>query len=242
MNKSKTFMTGKWEDLIISTFEVNQDLLKKYLPNNTELDLYKDKALISMVAFSFTKVKFFGIKIPFHQQFGQINFRFYVKSKINQTKGVVFIREFAPKPIIAFIANKIYNEPFYYRNVHRNKTETEHNIALNYTYKNIEIKATASSETQDLKENTLEQFVVDRYIAFVKKNKTETYQYKINHNPWKLYNTETVNTDKAILTMLPTAFNKAKLISTYVVDGSSISVEKGILQQSMNNRLLNLTT
>jgi hypothetical protein len=42
--------------------------------------------------------------------------------------------------------------------------------------------------------------------------------------------------------MLPRAFKKAKQISAYVVDGSSISVEKGILQHSMNNTLLNLTT
>ncbi len=242
MNKSKTFMTGNWEDLIISTFEVSKNSLENYLPNNTELDLYNGKALISMVAFSFTKVKFFGVKIPFHQQFGQINFRFYVKSKIDGTIGVVFIREFAPKPMMAFIANKIYNEPFFYRKIHRNKTVSEHKVVLNYRYKNIDIKATSSLETQGLKENTLDHFVVDRYIAFVKKNNTETYQYKINHKPWKLYKTETVSTDKAILTMLPIAFKNAKQISTYVVDGSSISVEKGILQQSMNNTLLNLTT
>lgn len=241
MKSIKIFMTGKWEDLIILTFEVNQDLLEKYLPNGTELDLYDGKALISSVAFTFSEVNFFGIKIPFHQQFGQINFRFYVKSKINQTKGVVFIREFAPKPIIAFVANKVYNEPFFYRKIHRKKTVSEGEIVLNYTYENIKIKAKASIETKGLKENTLDHFVVDRYVAFVKKNKKETYQYKINHKPWELYNTKTIIIDKAILTMLPTAFNKAKLISSYFVNGSSISVEKGILQHSINNTLLNLT-
>ena len=115
--KTNRFMTGNWEDLIISTFEVEQEILEKYLPNGTELDLYQGRALISMVAFTFSKVKFFGVKVPFHQQFGEINYRFYVKSIINGTKGVVFIKEYAPKPIIAVIANGIYNEPFFYKNL-----------------------------------------------------------------------------------------------------------------------------
>ena len=69
------------------------------------------------MAFTFSKVRFFGIKIPFHQKFGQINFRFYVKSKIDGTKGVVFIKEFAPKPLIALIANLFYNEPYQYKKI-----------------------------------------------------------------------------------------------------------------------------
>ena len=55
MKRTNTFMTGKWEDLIISTFEVEQEILEKYLPNGTELDLYQSKALLVWLHLRFLK-------------------------------------------------------------------------------------------------------------------------------------------------------------------------------------------
>jgi uncharacterized protein YqjF (DUF2071 family) len=225
-------MTGNWEDLIISTFEIEKEVLESYLPFNTEVDLFNGKALMSVVAFTFSKVKFFGLKVPFHQNFGQINFRFYAKSKTNGAKGVVFIREFAPKPIIALIANHIYNEPFYFRNIRFKKTKSTKNKVINYSHKNMAIKATTSTSTQSLTKASLDEFIVDRYIAFVKNSKTKTLQYKIFHKPWKLFQSINVDINKNIISMLPEKFKNAKYIKTCVVDGSSVSIEKGILQNS----------
>jgi len=187
-----------------------------------------------MVAFTFSKVKFFGVKVPFHQQFGEINFRFYVKSIIEGTKGVVFIKEYAPKPIMAMIANGVYNEPFFYKNIGREKEITDEELSMKYSFPNGKFTATAQKETRELQENTLEHFIVDRYIAFVKSRSTKTYQYQINHKPWKLYTSSNIEIDKNSLSLLPSEFKNGKLIASYFVDGSEISVEKGILQQEIN--------
>ncbi|PCJ93196.1 MAG: hypothetical protein COA50_14260 [Flavobacteriaceae bacterium] len=240
MKPSNIFMTGNWEDLIISTFEIDKNILEKYLPYDTELDLYHGKALLSTVAFTFSKVSFYGIKVPFHQQFGQLNFRIYVKSKIDGEKGVVFLKEFAPKPLIAFVASTFYNEPYQYKKIRSTKSILENQINMEYAYKNIHIQATANRLTRSLKENTLEHFIVDRYIAFIKGSETKTYQYTIGHKPWKLYNVKTSYTDDSVLSLLPHEFNNAKLISTYFVDGSEVTVRKGVLQQS--NMIQNIVT
>ncbi|MCF6279592.1 MAG: DUF2071 domain-containing protein [Flavobacteriaceae bacterium] len=236
--KTKTFMTGNWEDLIISTFEVDSKILEKYLPNGTELDLYQGKALISMVAFTFSKVKFFGVKVPFHQLFGEINYRFYVKSIIEGTRGVVFIKEYAPKPIIAVIANGVYNEPFFYKNIGREKETIGEKLSMQYSFPNGKVTVVSQKETRGLKENTLEHFIVDRYTAFVKSRNTKTYQYQINHKPWRLYKSSNIKIDKNSLSLLPSEFKNGKLIASYFVDGSEISVEKGILQQEKNNNFV----
>ncbi|EDP72156.1 hypothetical protein FBALC1_13682 [Flavobacteriales bacterium ALC-1] len=235
MKQKKIFMTGNWEDLIITTFEVKKEILQPYLPHNTELDLFNGKALMSMVAFTFSKVKFFGFKIPLHQNFGQINFRFYAKSKINGAKGVVFIKEFAPKPIIALIANKLYNEPFFFKNIGLNKSVSQNKKNIRYTYKDFEVKATTAKTTKPLIKSSFNEFIVDRYIAFVKKSKTKTFQYKIYHKPWELYQSATTEIHRNIISLLPKAFRKAKYLKTVVVDGSSVSVEKGILQHTLNS-------
>lgn len=233
LGSSNIFMTGNWQDLIISTYEVDQSILKKYLPKNTELDLFNGKALMSIVAFTFSNVKFFGIKIPFHQKFGQINFRFYVKSKINGAKGVVFIKEFAPKPLIALTANIFYNEPYFTKKI-RLRTNTNCNTkTIKYSYKQMDVAAEIKSSTHSLNKNSLEECVVDRYIAFVKNRTGKTLQYRIRHRPWKLYNTIHAAVNDDLISLLPKTFQNIKHLKTYVVDGSSVLVEKGILQHSL---------
>ncbi|NRD20989.1 DUF2071 domain-containing protein [Winogradskyella eckloniae] len=233
-HSNNIFMTGHWEDLIISTFEVDKEILESYLPNNTELDLYNGKALMSMVAFTFSKVNFFGVKIPFHQHFGQINFRFYAKSTVDGTKGVVFIREFAPKPLIALTANLCYNEPYFYKNIKVRTTKHKAHRTLKYSYKSMQIAADVSHKTTALTEKSFDKFIVDRYIAFVKQHKTKTMQYKIQHRPWKIVQAFTIHNNNNIISMLPKVFKNAKYIKTCVVDGSFVSVEQGQLQPNRN--------
>ncbi len=240
--KKKVFMTGNWENLIIKTFSCDASILEKYLPNNVTLDLYQNKALFSMVAFTFSKVNFFGFKIPLHQSFGEINFRCYVKSKIDGTKGVVFIKEFAPKPVMASIANVIYKEPFYYKNIKYTCKKSKYSTKISYFFKTHKkwqsIFADVQNKTKKLKNNSLQYFIVDRYIAFVKGTNNRTYEYKINHKPWQLFAVTKTDISKEILNLLPKTFHKATIVATYVVDGSSISVEKGILQPQTNLALI----
>jgi uncharacterized protein YqjF (DUF2071 family) len=55
MNKKKQtiFLSASWKNLIMINYEVNSEILKKYLPIHTELDLYKGKAIVSIVGFMF---------------------------------------------------------------------------------------------------------------------------------------------------------------------------------------------
>ncbi|GAA4238578.1 hypothetical protein GCM10022291_29580 [Postechiella marina] len=243
MATSNIFMTGNWKNLIMSTYQVNSKILEPYLPKDTEIDLYKGKALISMVAFTFSKVRFFGIPVPFHQEFGQINFRFYVKSKIDGSKGVVFIKEFAPKPLIAWVGNLIYNEPYHYKKIYFNITKKSNNATIRYTHKTIKIVAKNTLKTQKLKPESINHFVVDRYIAFIKNSKKKTVKYTINHKPWLLIQTKTITVNNKILDLLPSKFKEAKHITSCFVDGSYVTVAKGVLQPTfLKQKSLVVTT
>lgn len=225
--KNEVFMKGNWQDLIIKTYTFSPNILEHYIPNDVYLDLYQNKALFSMVAFTFSKVKFFDFKIPFHQQFGEINFRVYVKSKLSGKKGVVFLKEFAPKPIMSCIARFIYNEPFFYRNIKQSSTKDKIDYSFKVNNQKISINAKINREIKNVTKSTLQKFIVDRYIAFVKGKKT--LEYKIKHKPWKVINKLSDNIPNDVLNLLPKPFKNSKEISTYVIDGSSVEVEKGIL-------------
>lgn len=222
-------MNCEWKDLIMSSFEVEKSILEPYLPNDTEIDLFQGKALISLVAFTFSKIKFFGLKIPFHQRFGQMNFRFYAKSKVDGSRGVVFIKVFAPKHLIAFIGNKIYNEPYFFKPINFKKSKNNEIICIEYNNNHTTIKAKATYKTEKLTKNTLKHFIVERYIAYIKNKKNKTIRYNIYHKPWKIHHTESSHYDKELLKLLPNNFKNLKHIATYLVNGSEVNVEKGMM-------------
>ena len=238
-NNNSIFMRGRWENLIIRTYKCGQTALQKYLPKDVELDLWQGEALVSMVAFNFSKVNFFGIKVPFHQDFAQINFRTYVKSKKDGTKGVLFLRELAPKPIIALMANLVYNEPFYFLNVKNKYSSNPKGQQMMYHFKRGQktgkVVIQAAKKALDLTTGTLAKFTVDRYVSFVKSTfSTLANRYDIGHRPWKRYAVEQIDFDDNILDLLPKDITQSlhkTALSTYFVDGSAVEVSTRTREQ-----------
>ena len=101
------FLTAEWRKLAIINYEVNPEILEKYLPNGVELDFWDGKCLTSVVGFMFLNTQLLGISVPFHRNFEELNLRFYVKKWENQQwkRGVVFIKEIVPKKALSIIAN-----------------------------------------------------------------------------------------------------------------------------------------
>src|SRR6185369_1491690 len=85
-----------------------------YVPARTELDVWNGRHLVSVVGFQFLRTRVLGIPIPFHRNFEEVNLRFYVRRKVDDgwRRGVVFIKEIVPRAAIAFMARKLYNEPY----------------------------------------------------------------------------------------------------------------------------------
>ena len=102
-----TFLTARWENLIMANYEVNPDVLLPYLPKGVELDFFDGKTYVSLVGFMFKKTKIFHIPIPFLGTFEEVNLRFYVKRTEGDTikRGVVFINETVPSQLVAWLAN-----------------------------------------------------------------------------------------------------------------------------------------
>ena len=113
-NKNKSFLKAKWRKLVMVNYEVNPEILEKYVPNGTELDFFEGKCYVSLVGFMFLNTRLLGVKIPFHSNFEEVNLRFYVKREVEGEvkRGVVFIKEIVPKPAITFVANTIYKEKY----------------------------------------------------------------------------------------------------------------------------------
>src|SRR5687768_15768896 len=108
------FLTAAWRWLAVLNYDVDARLLAPLLPRGTELDLWHGQAVVSLVGFRFLDTRLRGWPIPFHQQFDEINLRFYVRRREAEgwRRGVVFVREVAPKAAVMCVANWLYHENY----------------------------------------------------------------------------------------------------------------------------------
>ena len=109
----RPFLTASWQDLAIITYAVPRALLEPRVPRGLELDDRNGQVFASLVAFDFRDCCVRGVRWPGCVNFPEINLRFYVREKAGQKRrGVVFVREFVPSRLTAWVARTIYNEPY----------------------------------------------------------------------------------------------------------------------------------
>src|SRR5262249_58326885 len=89
---------------------VPDDRPRPALPPGLELDRRDGRAFASLVAFDFLDTRVLGVPWPGYRNFPEVNLRFYVRR--GGERGVVFVREFVPARLVAWLARQIYNEPY----------------------------------------------------------------------------------------------------------------------------------
>jgi uncharacterized protein YqjF (DUF2071 family) len=106
----RKFLTADWNTILMLNYAVDASLLERFVPAGTELDLFEGKTYLSLVGFEFNHTRIFGLPVPFHQSFEEVNLRFYVKRL--SKRGVVFIRELVPRYAVAAVARFAFNENY----------------------------------------------------------------------------------------------------------------------------------
>ncbi|MBX7151425.1 DUF2071 domain-containing protein [bacterium] len=183
------FLTAQWLRLINITYAVSPEILKPHLPSGLELDLRDGKAFVSFVAFDFADTRVLSFKIPYHVNFPEVNLRYYANYK--GRRGVVFLREFVPRFWIAFVADRIYNEPYQAIAMHSTFDETSDSLSISHRL--IKNKKTSSVEVKADKntfipsDNSVEHFFKEHDVGFGRTKKGETLWYRVEHPVWEVH-------------------------------------------------------
>jgi uncharacterized protein len=189
---AKTFLSARWENLIMANYAVNPEVLIPYLPKGVELDFYDGKAMVSLVGFMFIKTSLFRIPIPLMGTFEEVNLRFYVKRIDGDEikRGVVFINETVPYKPVAWIANKLYKE-HYIAIPTKNKIQINtENQLIHYSWKINqqwnEINVNTAIENNEMIPNSVEEFIFEHYFGYTKISEEVSQEYSVNHPRWKV--------------------------------------------------------
>ncbi|KAA3625289.1 MAG: DUF2071 domain-containing protein [Flavobacterium sp.] len=235
-----SFLTAEWRKLLLVNYEIEPDLLKPYLPYKTELDSWNGIHYVSLVGFMFLNTKVFGLKVPFHVNFEEINLRFYVRHHDgnNWKRGVVFIKELVPKPLISFIANTLYNEHYASRKMYHSWKENADSLNIHYGFfeagEEQSMQVTASRLPVEIPGNTETEFITEHYWGYSSISGKKTTQYEVTHPRWLAYEVKDYKVDMDFDRVYGESFgilNKRKPRSVMLAEGSSITVEsKSILK------------
>jgi uncharacterized protein YqjF (DUF2071 family) len=185
------FLKAEWRKLAIINYEINPNIILKYLPEGTELDFYKGKCYVSLVGFMFLNTKLLGLPIPFHRNFEEVNLRFYVKKKENGVwkRGVAFIKEIVPKPALSFVANSVYKENYHTMPMKNLIHEGEDELLIRYSWKDKSwhsIQVTAESTARSMEVGSEFEFITEHYWGFTRKE-GRTSEYEVCHPKWDYY-------------------------------------------------------
>jgi uncharacterized protein YqjF (DUF2071 family) len=112
MEPQRVFMTAEWVNLVMMNYSVDPGLLEPLVPHGTILDHFDGKVYVSLIGFEFNRSRIYGVPIPFHQSFEEVNLRFYVRR--GEKRGAAFIKELVPKRAVAAIARFAFNENYSY--------------------------------------------------------------------------------------------------------------------------------
>lgn len=188
MKEPKVFLTARWQDLILITYDVDPDILKPFIPPGLEPDTIDGRGFLSLVAFDFLDTKIKGLKIPFHVNFPEINLRIYVKN--NERRGVVFVREFVPRAVIPLVANLLYNEKYEAIPMH-SKVEKGESIKINHTiekeHKEFSIDLEAENKPYLPESDSTPHFFKEHEWGFGTSRGGKLLIYRVEHPFWDVY-------------------------------------------------------
>ena len=132
---NRLFLSARWEYLAMFNYLVDPQILQKHVPPGTEIDYFDGKALVSIVGFLFNDTKVLGIRWPFHVNFEEANLRYYIRrfDGSQWRRGVGFVSEIVPKPLVASMANLLYNEHYSTAKMSHQIIENSDNLLVEYS-------------------------------------------------------------------------------------------------------------
>ena len=189
------FLTAVWSDLILLSYAVPDEALTPYLTPGLELDRWEGSAWCSMVGFNFEHARVLGWSIPYPRtlcDFPEVNLRFYARQ--GDRRGVVFIRELAPSPLVCTLAKMLYNEPYTAVPMSSRVTEigdlrrVRHDFVVDGLPQMMAV--TARRPAKEPPQNSFDNWVKEQTAGFGRSRRGALTAYRVWHPTWRTYTIE----------------------------------------------------
>ncbi|MGD8860071.1 MAG: DUF2071 domain-containing protein [Myxococcales bacterium] len=235
--QGRAFLTARWVDLVMSSYEVDPAVLGPFVPAGTTLDPWNGRHFVSMVGFRFLDTRVMGVSVPLHRHFEEVNLRFYVRRQRDDEvrRGVVFLREIVPRRAIAGLANALYGERYLALPMTHERIEQEAGTTLVYRWKTGERWASLGARTTGAPSvpapDSEEAFIAEHYWGYVRRPDGATLEYRVEHPPWAVWQADAPSFDCDVAAMYGAEFEPfltGPPSSCFVAQGSDVIVRRGL--------------
>jgi uncharacterized protein YqjF (DUF2071 family) len=184
-----SFLTARWSNLFLANFAVPRELLLPRLPAGLELDTREGQSFVSLVAFDFLDTRVLGVPWPGYRNFAELNLRFYVRH--GAERGVVFVREFVPHHLTAWLARTLYNEPYQAAPISSSQQGTADSLSVEYhlTWADRQhtIRVVGNLPAFRPADDSVEHFFKEHHWGFGRTAGGKTLRYQVTHDVWDVY-------------------------------------------------------
>ena len=230
-------LTAEWRELALLNFEVDPGLLAARVPAGTELDAWNGHSFVSVVGFMFLRARLFGVPIPLHGTFEEVNLRFYVRRKAAEgwRRGVVFVKEIVPRFAIARVARALYNEPYVSLPMsHRIEAQgSQHSVRYGWRFSEREnfLRVQVAGASQEIADGSKEEFIAEHYWGYTRQRDGSTLEYQVEHPRWKIWHALEAQLDCDVRGLYGAEFEAllaARPSSAFLAEGSAVRVHRGV--------------
>lgn len=235
--RSYSLLQARWVHLVMLNYEVHPDVLRPLVPPGTVLDSFHGKHFASVVGFQFRNAKLWGIPVPFHQCFEEVNLRFYVRRDLpdGPRRGVVFVKEIVPKRAITWMARTLYNENYVTMPMHHvDEIGITSNPAVSYFWelngRRQHVSVTVQGEACAADDDSQETFITEHYYGYCKQRNGTTLEYRVEHPRWNVWRATSCELDCDVAGTYGSAFApfiKGSPASAFLADGSAVGIRPG---------------
>ncbi len=192
----------KWRDLLFMHWSFDAKLLQDRLPKGLYIDTFEDQAYLGIVSFLKQDVKpsLFGEALP-GIEFHELHLRTYVYNEKGMPGIWLFSSELSNWFMVHFL-KLLYHLPAHYSYFHFKENETKDKIEFFCQRKGASASRFHYQPTAHLGmslPDSLEFFLVERYLLYSADGKGNIYMKKIHHLPHTLSHAKLLLWDENVL-------------------------------------------
>jgi uncharacterized protein len=214
----------------MANYEIDPEILAPFVPHGVTLDAHRGRYFMSLVAFLFEDTKVAGWSVPLHENFEELNLRFYVRREVDgeRRRGVVFIKEVVPRYWVAAIARRLYNENYIALPM-RNVIDPPSRVRYEWKFRGKWNHVALTTEREGVLPETGsdQEFITEHYWGYVKQRDGSSREYRVEHPRWRVWNARAVEVNCDVAELYGEHFAPAFAnppASAFLAEGSAVTV------------------
>jgi len=225
----RPFLTARWSNLVLLTFEAPEQLVRSLVTADVDLDRWNGRTHVSLVALEMVDVRVLGLRIPGFTTHPQVNLRVYVRP--HAAPAVWFVRELVPSRLIAAVGRLLYREPFQAARLEAKFADSADGVTAEYRFgrgaRRYHVRVTGSRSAAVPPATSFEHYLKERTSGCRTDRHRRLQTFRVQHPSWAVREVKRVDYDVdfgALYGQEWRFLNDRKPVSVIFAVGSEVAV------------------